>query len=188
MRSLTKGDTEGIVVEVTFEVKFIQSTMFRYFIESSTTVEVQKWFDDFFLYVKRICDDHKTSPDPTVVNRIKELGVSNGVFENAKNDDVSPTESDNDILEVPPMRSATVTLRHILFENITYLNHHILEFDWKTIMIISLLSAFVAVAWITSRNLMLMNDLQEGLESLIKRQNELEMEFRHLQHHLQNSS
>ena len=39
MRSLMKDNINGVVVEVTLEVKFIQSTMFRYLIESSTTVE-----------------------------------------------------------------------------------------------------------------------------------------------------
>lgn len=41
-------------VSVSFEVKFLQSTMFRYVIESGTNGEMIKWLDAFFAFLKKV--------------------------------------------------------------------------------------------------------------------------------------
>ena len=41
-------DDENVFVEITFEVKFIKSTLFKYVIESSTNAEMGKWLEVYF--------------------------------------------------------------------------------------------------------------------------------------------
>jgi hypothetical protein len=43
-----------VQVSLTFEVKFVKSTMFRRIIESSTNTEMMKWLVDFFAYLKKV--------------------------------------------------------------------------------------------------------------------------------------
>jgi hypothetical protein len=43
-----------VQVSLTFEVKFVKSTMFRRLIESSTNTEMMKWLVDFFAYLKKV--------------------------------------------------------------------------------------------------------------------------------------
>jgi hypothetical protein len=50
---------EKISIEINFEVRFIKSTMFRFMIESSTDLEMQKYFTNFYAHVKRICEEYR---------------------------------------------------------------------------------------------------------------------------------
>lgn len=45
---------ESVRVSLSFEVKFLQSTMFRYVIESSTNGEMTKWLEAFFAFLKQV--------------------------------------------------------------------------------------------------------------------------------------
>jgi hypothetical protein len=47
------GD-DRITIEITFEVKFIKTTMFKYVIESSTNAEMAKWLEQFFVSLKEV--------------------------------------------------------------------------------------------------------------------------------------
>jgi hypothetical protein len=44
-----------IMVEITFEVKFVKSTMFKFAIEGATVREMTKWLKDYFQVVKKHC-------------------------------------------------------------------------------------------------------------------------------------
>lgn len=56
VRSLASSDPDRpqISVEITFEIKFIKSTMFKYMIESNTKAEMTKWLTDYFAYLKQV--------------------------------------------------------------------------------------------------------------------------------------
>lgn len=45
---------DRVTVEITFEVKFIKSTMFKYMIESSTVGEMTKWLEAFFNHLRTV--------------------------------------------------------------------------------------------------------------------------------------
>jgi hypothetical protein len=45
---------DRVAIEITFEVKFIKSTMFRYVIESNTNAEMSKWLDAFYMKLKAV--------------------------------------------------------------------------------------------------------------------------------------
>lgn len=48
-------NSNEVVVEITYEVKFLKSTMFRYMIENGTNGEMTKWLKDLFNYLKEVC-------------------------------------------------------------------------------------------------------------------------------------
>ena len=48
MLAVHRIDDENVFVEITFEVKFIKSTLFKYVIESSTNAEMGKWLEVYF--------------------------------------------------------------------------------------------------------------------------------------------
>ena len=49
MIAVHKLDDNNVFVEITFEVKFIKSTLFKYVIESSTNAEMGKWLEVYFV-------------------------------------------------------------------------------------------------------------------------------------------
>ena len=59
----SSGDNE-LTVSTSYEVKFIQSTMFRRFIEGSTNPDVKKWNEDFVNYIKEV----REKTPPSVIN------------------------------------------------------------------------------------------------------------------------
>lgn len=55
MLSVEAAD-DGVRVQITFEVKFLKTTMFRYLIDKSTTSEMTKWLEVFFVHMDRCVD------------------------------------------------------------------------------------------------------------------------------------
>jgi hypothetical protein len=60
------SDGSCVRVSISFEVKFIQATMFKYVIESSVNSEMSKWLEAFFAHLKSV------SADPTAAVPIVE--------------------------------------------------------------------------------------------------------------------
>jgi len=73
-------DDENISVEITFEVKFIKSTLFKYVIESSTNTEMSKWLEVYFMSlgknVKKARSDGLVSPEKSAISKIRSRTVS----------------------------------------------------------------------------------------------------------------
>lgn len=56
--SVRRVDDGHVRVEITFEIKFLKTTIFRFLIEKSTTPEMTKWLELFFEYAQQRCLDH----------------------------------------------------------------------------------------------------------------------------------
>jgi len=65
--AVQRVDDDNVSVEITFEVKFIKSTLFKYVIESSTNTEMSKWLEVYFMSlaknVKKARTDGAISPE-----------------------------------------------------------------------------------------------------------------------------
>jgi competence protein ComGC len=53
---IKKIDAHSVSITITFCVQFVKSTMMKYFIESNTTPEVQKWQEAYFKHLKKVRD------------------------------------------------------------------------------------------------------------------------------------
>jgi hypothetical protein len=51
---IKKIDAHSVSITITFCVQFVKSTMMKYFIESNTTPEVQKWQEAYFKHLKKV--------------------------------------------------------------------------------------------------------------------------------------
>jgi hypothetical protein len=58
MLSVRRVDDGHVRVEITFEIKFLKTTIFRFLIEKSTTPEMTKWLELFFEYAQQRCLEH----------------------------------------------------------------------------------------------------------------------------------
>lgn len=56
---LTATGEEAVQVEITFEVFFLKTTMFRYLIERNTQSEMLKWLEVFFAHVQKCAIEHR---------------------------------------------------------------------------------------------------------------------------------
>lgn len=75
---LSVQQTEGgATIEITFEVKFLKTTMFRYLIDKSTTTEMTKWLHAFFEHVERKVDEFRKKQGPISVAASNNQSESN---------------------------------------------------------------------------------------------------------------
>ena len=44
----------GVVVDISFEVKFLKSSFLKYVIESNTNSEMTKWLQAYFAHLKKV--------------------------------------------------------------------------------------------------------------------------------------
>ena len=62
---LTATGEEAVQVEITFEVFFLKTTMFRYLIERNTQSEMLKWLEVFFAHVQKCAIEHRRNGPQT---------------------------------------------------------------------------------------------------------------------------
>lgn len=51
--------TESVLVDITFEVKFVKNTFLRSMIENPTNSEMKKWLQAFYDHIYKICIEHR---------------------------------------------------------------------------------------------------------------------------------
>lgn len=81
VRSLEGGGGGGggrVAVEITFEVKFIKPTMFKYVIESNTNTEMTKWLEAFHFSLKANISAAKASGLISTASPSRDAGVGGG--------------------------------------------------------------------------------------------------------------
>lgn len=190
IRSFTNEDSGpgGIVVEVTFEVKFIQSTIFRYMIDSSTTVEVQKWFTEYFVHIKQVCEEYKENPDSTINSRIKELIATKKQVEHKYDSSSSNTLTTTSLLQQGKVDSATAIVDSTtLIKRFRYMFNQLIQsscaLDYKDRAILLLLILLCVLTLYCVHIAVVLKKVELTVMTLVANYSSLERELRELRQH-----
>lgn len=197
VRSFTSDtNTQSVIVEVTFEVKFIQSTIFRYMIDSSTTIEVQKWFTEYFAHIKQVCEEYKLNPESSGIDqRLQELRAAAG--KQTMGDlsyDTSMSSSTSNIIsssssplsqEGKDVSSLIVSFTNTLVKSFQNSANVIIQsvygMDYKDRVIIGLLLVLTVLIMHCIQNAVVLKHVQSSIHALLVNQLNMKKELDELQ-------
>lgn len=163
--------------------------MFRYMIENSTTAEMQKWFKDFFVYIKSICDEYRINPSPEIQKKVQDMSLFATKYDFDAGEEsqrsIATVESIDFVKNVEkdaPVVALTTLATVIdyvlnLFQFIISIVKILLALEQKVAVIVILLVVLFILVMSSMHNYYVLNDLNSTVQQLLMHQKLLEKQI-----------
>ena len=163
-------------------------------IDSSTTIEVQKWFSEYFVHIKRVCEEYKINPASSgIEHRLKELRAAAAVgqpqVEHAYDSSMNHSNNVINTVPLPQQRkggsslvfSSINMLVKCFHDTFNVMFQSLYGLDYKDRVIMGLLLVLSVLIIYCIHHAAVLKSIEMSINMLLASQLKLEKELRELQ-------